>query len=101
MLRLHPLQSCFGAAVLAALTSAVITGRASAADEEWRSALRQQLQSKYGCRLESFVFENQVPLGGEFKRDGRIRCADGREIDYTQSNVLLKFDLRLCMPTVC
>lgn len=101
MLTLRPRASRFCAAVLAALASAAVTVEASADDEAWRSVLRQQLQSKYGCRLESFVFENQVPLGGEIARDGRVRCTDGREIDYSQPNVLQGFDLRLCMPTVC
>lgn len=73
----------------------------AAADEDWRAVLKQQLQSQYGCRLDRFVFEREVPLGVETKREGRIMCADGREVDYAQPNILLKFELRLCAPTVC
>lgn len=68
---------------------------------DWRGALKQQLQSQYGCRLERFVFEREVPLGRDNAREGRVQCADGREVDYAQPNILLKFELRLCAPTVC
>ncbi len=84
-----------------ALALGVALPASAAAEEEWRGVLRQQLQSQYGCRLDRFVFEREVPLGADHSRDGRIQCADGREIDYTQPNILLKFELRLCQPTVC
>lgn len=104
MLLLPLRRPCFGAVVLAAVASAGVAGAfagPAAAEDEWRGALRQQLQSQYGCKLDKFVFERQVPLGGDITREGRIQCADGREIDYTQNNILLKFELRLCAPTVC
>ncbi len=92
----------FRAALLVAIAFAAHPAVSLAADdEEWRGALKQQLQSQYGCRLDRFVFERQLPLGGDITRDGRIQCADGREIDYTQPNILQKFELRLCAPTVC
>lgn len=97
----HPraLASLLAAVAIAGFACAAATP--SAADEEWRGVLRQQLQSQYGCRLDRFVFERQLPLGGDITREGRIQCADGREIDYTQPNILQKFELRLCAPTVC
>jgi len=70
-------------------------------DGNWRVLLGQQLKSQYGCEIKRFVFERQVPLDAETRREGRIECADGREIDYAQPNLLLKFELRLCGPTVC
>lgn len=90
---LAPVMATTGFALL-------FTGTATAEDE-WRAVLRQQLQSQYGCRLDRFVFERQVPLGSDITREGRIQCADGREVDYAQPNILLKFELRLCAPTVC
>lgn len=92
---------CTAASAVLCIAAGLISSAAVAEEEEWRTLLRQQLQSQYGCRLEAFLFERQVPLGGDTTRDGRIRCVDGREVDYTQSNILLKFELRLCSPTVC
>lgn len=87
---------------MTAAFATMLSGTASQAeDEDWRTLLKQQLQSQYGCRLDRFVFEREVPLGADNKREGRIQCFDGREIDYTQPNILLKFELRLCAPTVC
>lgn len=91
----------FRALACLGVAAACLAGPALAEDEDWRGALRQQLQSQYGCRLGRFVFERELPLGGDTSREGRIECADGREIDYTQRNILLKFELRLCAPTVC
>ena len=104
MLRLPLPRPRSGAILLAAMTSAVAMSALdapAAAEDEWRGVLRQQLQSQYGCRLDRFVFERDLPLGGDSKREGRIQCADGREVDYSQPNILLKFELRLCAPTVC
>jgi len=70
-------------------------------DEEWRKTLRQQLLDQYDCALERFVFEREVPIDGKNVREGRIRCIDSREIDYSQSSILTRFELRLCSPTVC
>lgn len=91
-----------GAAVVIAVVMAMAGGAAVLADDQpWQGALRQQLQSQYGCRLERFVFAREVPLGAEITREGRVRCLDGREVDYEQPNVLLKFKLHLCGPTAC
>lgn len=100
--RLRSVTGTLVAAGLAlALAPVLALPAAAAEEEEWRGVLRQQLLSQYGCRLDRFVFERQVPRGADHARDGRIQCADGREIDYTQPNILLKFELRLCQPTVC
>lgn len=107
--RIAPAERRTGASKAALRTMAVMALGAAflfadaprAAADEWRSILRQQLLSQYGCRLERFVLERQVPLGGDITREGRIQCVDGREIDYAQPNILLKFELRLCNPTVC
>jgi hypothetical protein len=92
------------AGLLLAAAPVALAGMAGAqptADEEWRKTLRQQLVDQYGCKLEQFVFERETPIDGRNVREGRIRCLDGREIDYSQSSILLRFELRLCSPTVC
>jgi hypothetical protein len=88
-------------ALIVAGALALPAGPAVGQEEDWRTLLRQQLLSQYDCKLDRFVFEREVPVGKDNSREGRIQCADGREIDYAQPNILLRFELRLCSPTVC
>ncbi len=32
---------------------------------------------------------------------GKARCYDGREFDFSQKKSHLKFDIKVCEPTVC
>ena len=62
--RRPPLAVATLAGALALTAVAALRGALpAAADEDWRAVLKQQLQSQYGCRLDRFVFEREVPLG--------------------------------------
>ena len=75
----------------------------SAADAptDWEPVLKLQLQDNNSCRLEKVLFVREMQLGGETGLEGRIRCIDGREYDFTRQRRHEKFDIRLCQPTVC
>ena len=82
---------------------AVVALPSFAADEpaEWQRVLRLQLQDNNSCRLEKVIFVREIQLGGEAGLEGRIRCIDGREYDFTRQRRHEKFDIRLCQPAVC
>ena len=45
--------------------------------------------------------ERTFELAGDTVIEGRVRCLDGREFDFTRPKPHLKFELRLCQPAVC
>ena len=66
-----------------------------------QTLLKSQLSENYNCQLGEILYSREIEIGGEKQLEGRIRCQDQREIDFTQSNPNQKFQLRLCQPTVC
>ena len=66
-----------------------------------QTLLKTQLSENYNCQLGEILYSREIEIGGEKQLEGRIRCQDQREIDFTQSNANQKFQLRLCQPTVC
>ena len=66
-----------------------------------QTLLKSQLSENYNCQLGEILYSREIEIGGEKQLEGRIRCQDQREIDFTQSNANQKFQLRLCQPTVC
>lgn len=95
---LGPLLTSTLLAATVAIGGSVGPGRA---EELWESTLRLQLMDEKKCQLERLVFVRELPgpqLGGI---EGRAKCADGREFDFSRAKAHQKFDVRLCMPTVC
>jgi hypothetical protein len=92
-------------AVVAMAQSAVSEEKPAGAEAELNAAqetlLRSQLEEHYKCELGEILFLRKFELGGDTKLEGRVRCTDQREVDFTQNNPHLKFELRLCQPTVC
>lgn len=94
------------ACALAALL-ALAAGPAGAAEEEkkdapvWQNILALQLSASHNCDLEKVLFFHEVPLGETVSTEGRARCIDGREFDFSRDKRHEKFTLRLCQPTVC
>lgn len=66
-----------------------------------RTLLELQLDERYKCELDKILFSREIDVGGETRIEGRIRCTDQREIDFTQQHTNERFELRLCQPTVC
>ncbi|KUO55343.1 MAG: hypothetical protein APF80_05065 [Alphaproteobacteria bacterium BRH_c36] len=66
-----------------------------------RALLAQQLKEHYNCDLGAVLFSREIEVGGRKQLEGRIRCEDLREVDFNQAGDNQKFQLKLCMPTVC
>lgn len=89
-----------GLLVAAALATGAPVGLAEA-QEGWEATLKLQLDSEKKCQLERLVSVRQLPLEGLGGLEGRVRCHDGREFDFSRHKAHQKFELRLCMPAVC
>lgn len=72
----------------------------AAAEESWVPVLRQALAEKK-CDLSQILWTRYVPVGSLVALEGRVRCADGREFDFTRPRPHMKIDVQLCQPTVC
>lgn len=67
----------------------------------WQSVLALQLNDEYRCVLDKILFDRDIEAGGKVSKEGRARCLDGREFDFSRPSTHEKFDIRLCLPTVC
>jgi len=73
----------------------------ASAEEQWLTLLRLQIKDSHGCLLQHIVHVREVPAGKQLALEGRLRCVDGREYDFTRAKPHQKFDIRLCQPTIC
>ncbi len=87
-------------ALVMAVAVAASAGKVRA-DDLWESTLRLQLMDERKCQLERLVFVRELPGPQLGALEGRARCTDGREFDFSRAKAHQKFDVRLCMPTVC
>lgn len=89
------------------LPAAIVLGALSilpafAAEEEtWMTLLRLQLEQSYNCAMDKMLFFRETPLGHSVSLEGRVRCLDQREFDFSRPRATEKFEIRLCLPTVC
>lgn len=74
---------------------------ARSADADWVPILRQVLLSQQKCDLSDILSIRELPVGSAIALEGRARCLDGREFDFTRPRPHMKFDVRLCQPAVC
>ena len=96
----HPVVVAIG--VAAAILLLFLVGRPAAAQEEaWQIALRQQLKAEQGCDLAFIVNQKEFKLGDSVKLEDGLRCADGREYDFTRDRPHQKFTVKLCQPSYC
>lgn len=96
----HPVVVAIGLAAVILLIL-FVTRPAAAQEEAWQIALRQQLKAEQGCDLAFIVNQKEFKLGEDVKIEGRLRCADGREYDFTRDRPHQKFNVRLCQPSFC
>lgn len=97
---IQALGAIFGMAILLALPHAQAAEPEKPAPE-WQGVLALQLKSEYHCDFDKILFHREVPVGDQMSTEGRVRCLDAREVDFTRNNKHEKFTLRLCQPTVC
>lgn len=86
---------------LAALTALMVHRLPAAAIEPWETVLRAQMQSELGCRVVGVGGVRMIELAGEVVIDGHADCEDGRAYDFTRPRQHMKFEFRLCQPSVC
>lgn len=67
----------------------------------WQAILALQLKDQYRCDLDKVLFDRDVEVGSRKSKEGRARCVDGREFDFSRDGTHEKFTLQLCSPTVC
>ncbi|MGE8943519.1 hypothetical protein ACO2I3_16555 [Leptospira interrogans] len=89
------------AAWMIVLGTGAATAQVAAEKEVWQTVLRQVLASEKKCELREIQWVREVPVGGHIGLEGRIRCIDGREFDFTRARPHMKFEVQLCQPTVC
>jgi hypothetical protein len=71
------------------------------AEEGWQVTLKLQLDLEKKCHFERMVWVRQLPVEQLGALEGRVRCEDGREFEFSRSKAHLKFELRMCMPAIC
>lgn len=71
------------------------------AQEAWETALKLQLEAEKKCELAVIISVRQIPVEGLNALEGRIRCTDNREFDFSRARPHQKFTIQLCQPAVC
>lgn len=95
------LRLCLATALFASPLATVAAQSPTELTETQRTLLETQLKERYNCDLEKILFAREFDLAGERKLEGRARCVDQREIDFSQQSDNARFDLQICQPTVC
>ena len=94
--RLRACAAFCAAASLASASSARAELEASAL-----ALLRGQLEQGYSCDLAQVLAVREIPIGNDVGLEGRVRCTDTREYDFSRARSGQRFDIRLCQPTLC
>lgn len=103
------------ACAVAGLAGGPMTAPAEEPASSWMTLLKLQLRDGYNCAFESFLYWRHVPLGrkvgplgskvgppgSEVGTEGRVRCLDRREYEFSRAREHEKFVIRLCQPSVC
>lgn len=67
----------------------------------WTPILRQSLATEKNCSLTEILYFRELKLGDDLALEGRLRCVDGREFEFTRPRPHVKFSFALCQPAVC
>jgi hypothetical protein len=101
MMAMGPLRFVMLVSVACAASSAVVVAADRPMDGRWRILLGQQLKAEKSCDLNEVVTFHEVPIGDVVAIDGRASCIDGREYDFSRKRVHMKFEFKLCEPSLC
>ena len=83
------------------LALSVAANSCALAQEAWEATLKLQLETEKKCLLETYVSVRRLPIEALGGLEGRVRCIDGREFDFSRQRAHQKFQLHLCQPAVC
>lgn len=91
----------YGTMPLLALIAFGLAAPLARSEESWLTLLKLQLADGYGCAFDSLLYWRHVPAGRDNGTEGRVRCLDRREFNFTRTNEHVRFTIRLCQPAVC
>lgn len=96
-------SACGMAACICVLLQAILQGASvlAADNDQWEALLRMQLETEKKCQFQRIVSMRQLPVPGLDALEGRVRCTDGREFDFSRPKPHQKFEIHLCAPAVC
>jgi ABC-type methionine transport system permease subunit len=83
-------------AAVALLAMGVVGASRGTGAESWQVLLAHQLKEQQRCTLAEVLFVREVKVGGRVGMEGRIRCTDTREYDFTREHENQRFTLRKC-----
>jgi hypothetical protein len=86
---------------LAVAAAVMLSPVATADDTIWKTVLERQLVAEKKCELAHYVYVREIEVGGEPRIDGRVRCLDQREFEFTRLKPHQKFEISSCAPAVC
>ncbi len=94
----RPIVLCAAATLL---LSGAVGAMEPAVPPTWLPLLKLQLEEANGCVLSEVLTWRDMRVGNDIGTEGRVRCIDSREYDFTRQREHQKFTLRLCQPAVC
>lgn len=89
------------AVALAALASIGVRAQQAETADQWQALLKLQLKQSYNCDLATVLYVRDVPVGNLTSMEGRVRCIDEREFEFSRMRSHEKFTIHLCQPAVC
>lgn len=81
--------------------TAMAQNQQSSSSEQWEVLLKQQLKQSYNCDLANILYVREVPVGNLTSTEGRVRCIDEREFEFSRARPHERFTIHLCQPAVC
>ncbi len=94
-------ENCITLSIVALMVGLASPAFGADSDTSWQTVLQQMLVSEKKCQFRELLWVREVPLAGYTGLEGRVRCVDGREFDFTRPRPHMKFEIQLCQPTVC
>lgn len=70
-------------------------------EKAWHIVLNQQLLAEKDCKVNFLTNIREFKLAGENVLEARAHCVDGRSFDASRKKKHLKFELKMCQPTIC
>lgn len=89
------------AVALAASASIGVRAQQAETADQWQALLKLQLKQSYNCDLATVLYVRDVPVGNLTSMEGRVRCIDEREFEFSRMRSHEKFTIHLCQPAVC
>lgn len=96
----HAAKALLAVALAASASIGVRAQQAETADQ-WQALLKLQLKQSYNCDLATVLYVRDVPVGNLTSMEGRVRCIDEREFEFSRMRSHEKFTIHLCQPAVC